>query len=93
MAEMLSHQTIGAEDKGTWSSSKRVCSQQSSIAVVANAQYSDSVEEWATMLCLFTHQTTKVLPRNTQYPIVERQFDVACLIRIKKMQLAEVVQV
>lgn len=43
-----------------------------SAAALARALYSASVEDCATVVYFLADQETKLEPRNTQYPLVER---------------------
>ena len=54
---------------------KRMRSQDTSVVVVARAQYSASVEERATMVCFLEDQEIREGPRNTRRPIVERRLE------------------
>ena len=52
---------------------KRIRSQDTSVAVVAKAQYSASVEDRATVVCFLDDQEMGEGPRKTKRPMVERR--------------------
>ena len=70
-ALMLSHQIMGMEFNFTSNSENKLFSQANSVAVLAKALYSASVEDSATSFYLRELHCTRLGPRYTQYPLVD----------------------